>query len=228
MQKLTITSAIVALIVCINSTSLVRAEQRWAHELSEFAAEDRTQTLSPQIAFLGSSSIARWHSLHDDMAPRAVYRRGLSGARIGDILERFGELIGDNRPRIVVMFAGSNDIVPGSIDVEAVVTGVEIIYNKVRRLGPAAQFVFIAITPTPHRRAVINHVLTANSRVRAWAEKTSHAWYLDAAHHFLTKDGRPNRAFFLDDGLHLNRDGYAIWTSLLRALLADLDTRERS
>jgi lysophospholipase L1-like esterase len=38
----------------------------------------------------------------------------------------------------------------------------------------------------------------------------------------LGSDGRPRRELFLDDGLHLNDKGYAVWNAVLAPLLQSM------
>jgi len=33
------------------------------------------------------------------------------------------------------------------------------------------------------------------------------------------QDGKPRRELFLKDGLHLNKEGYKLWASIIRPLL---------
>jgi lysophospholipase L1-like esterase len=43
--------------------------------------------------------------------------------------------------------------------------------------------------------------------------------YVDTATPLLGADGHPRPDLFLDDGLHLNEKGYALWTATLQPIL---------
>jgi lysophospholipase L1-like esterase len=57
--------------------------------------------------------------------------------------------------------------------------------------------------------------------VNARVQQLSHERiiYVDTATPMLGDDGKPRRELFLDDGLHLNTIGYALWTKTLRPVL---------
>jgi lysophospholipase L1-like esterase len=66
----------------------------------------------------------------------------------------------------------------------------------------------------------------ANALVAALAEKNDQLEYVDTTTPMLGPDGQPRRELFLDDGLHLNENGYATWNTVLEPVLQSaLSTR---
>lgn len=210
----------VALALC---THPLLAAPRWAREMAQFEAEFEAGVEPGATLFLGSSSIARWHDLDADFPDLAVLRRGLDGARLGDIVARFDALAGRFRPARLVVFAGSNDLVPGG-DTEPwdVLDGVARLLAAAGKLQPAPDVIWIEITPTPRRAAILDAVLTANRLVGVLATRRSNLHVLTAAEQFLDARGQPDPQWFVDDGLHLNARGYALWRTGLKALLSRL------
>ena len=49
--------------------------------------------------------------------------------------------------------------------------------------------------------------------------------FVDVNSLLLDKDGNVNSALFEKDNLHINRDGYLLWTSVLKPQLMDICTR---
>jgi lysophospholipase L1-like esterase len=43
--------------------------------------------------------------------------------------------------------------------------------------------------------------------------------FIKTSKFFLGIDGRPNDALFLEDRLHLNREGYRLWSRLIKGAL---------
>ena len=91
---------------------------------------------------------------------------------------------------------------------------------------PHASVVILATFPSPlnaKRSALINSVnamLHEAARDRPWLS------VLDGNAALQRPGGEPNRALFLFDRTHLNKDGYAAWTQILRPqLLALWDPR---
>jgi hypothetical protein len=60
----------------------------------------------------------------------------------------------------------------------------------------------------------------ANSLIRRHLETSPRWHYADTAAPMLGDDGRPKPELFVKDGLHLSDQGYALWTGIVRPLLA--------
>jgi lysophospholipase L1-like esterase len=69
----------------------------------------------------------------------------------------------------------------------------------------------------------------ANARLKEECARDPLATWIDVATPMLGADGRPRPELFLEDRLHLDREGYAVWTAAVRpVLLAAEGDRERA
>lgn len=69
------------------------------------------------MLFVGSSSIAMWKTLAEDIAPLPVINRGIRGAQVEDVNRWFDRMVAPYRARAIVFYAGENDIAAGkSVD----------------------------------------------------------------------------------------------------------------
>ena len=59
----------------------------------------------------------------------------------------------------------------------------------------------------------------ANDLIRAFSEKSGRLFVADLDTPLLGDNGWPNDALFLADRLHLNADGYRVWTKALRPMI---------
>jgi lysophospholipase L1-like esterase len=59
-------------------------------------------------------------------------------------------------------------------------------------------------------------VREANALIKAYAATQKGVTYLDVYTPMLGADGQPQPKWFGDDGLHMNRAGYALWISIIR------------
>ena len=59
----------------------------------------------------------------------------------------------------------------------------------------------------------------ANDLRRQVAEATWAVRYIDMAAPMLGPDGLPRQELFLEDMLHMNPTGYALWTGILKPIL---------
>lgn len=198
--------------------------QRWAADMRRFEAMDRDAPApAGGVVFVGSSSIRRWSSLAEDMAGLPVVQRGFGGSRLFDACYWSDVLVTRHRPAAVVLFSGTNDLAgddPKSA--EHVRDLFRLFVRRVRRADPDLSVAWIAITPTPARARHLALVREANRLVRAECEADPRLAFLDPTADLTRPDGTPDPAFFVDDGLHLNADGYAVWTRHVRAVVARL------
>ena len=82
-----------------------------APEVAWFGLKDRWAAPHPGcVVFVGSSTIAHWTSLARDMAPFPALNRGINGARLGQVAYYVDRLVLRYVLRVVVVYAGENDL----------------------------------------------------------------------------------------------------------------------
>jgi lysophospholipase L1-like esterase len=114
-----------------------------------------------------------------------------------------------------ILFYGSSSIRLWS---EQVLTRFEQFVASVRaRLG-WKPIVFISVKPSPARFWNVENIRRANALIReASALRWHEVQWLDVFSLMLDSTGGPRRDLFGEDGLHLNRAGYAVWRDAIRA-----------
>lgn len=199
---------------------------RWLEDVERF---ERTPVdVERPVVFVGSSSIRRWSTLAEDMAPVPVLNRGYGGSRIFDTVYWADRLVVPHDPTVVVVFAGTNDISGDRPRSAAWITErFDELVARLRALGCDAPLVYVAISPTPRRERHLALVLETNERIRERCEARPDLHFVDTASQLLDGDGRPDPRWFTDDRLHLNASGYAAWTSKLRPVVLELDQAAR-
>ena len=87
---------------------------RFENEIAAFEAGDKTNP-PPQhaILFLGSSSIRKWTTLARDFPNHRVFNRGFGGSQLDDSVYFFDRIVAPYKPKMIVLYAGSNDINAG-------------------------------------------------------------------------------------------------------------------
>ncbi|MFO0688064.1 MAG: SGNH/GDSL hydrolase family protein [Myxococcota bacterium] len=193
----------------------------FASEIEAFLEADRAAPPAPgQIVFVGSSSIRFWTTLAEDMAPLRVVRRGFGGAHLAHVVHEAPRIVIPYAPRAVVVYAGDNDIGAGK-SAETVVADFEALVALLRASLPETDVWFLSIKPSRLRASLWPEMAKANERIEALADADPRLYFLDVGSVLLGPDGAPDAAFFRFDGLHLNADGYAAWTKVVKpALLA--------
>jgi lysophospholipase L1-like esterase len=188
--------------------------------VKQFVDQDRDAPPTPGgVVFVGSSSIRGWRSLAADMAGLPVVQRGFGGSRLFDACYWSDALVTRHRPSAVVLFSGTNDLAGERPKSAAQVRDLfRLFVQRVRRDDPELPIAWIAITPTPARAEHVALVRAANELVRAECAADPRLAFVDPTPDLATPDGAPDPRFFQRDGLHLNADGYAVWTRHVRPI----------
>ena len=196
----------------------------WEDDIAAFEAQDQEATPPENaLVFVGSSSIRLWSTLKEDMAPMPVIQRGFGGSKLGDAIHFADRIITPYAPRAVVVFSGTNDIAGDNPkSAETVFELYKSFVTKVHDQLPGTPIYFIAISPTKSRWAHRQIVADTNALVAAHAAANEGLFFIDTASALLDEQGESREELFIEDKLHLNEDGYAVWTSIIRPALAGL------
>jgi lysophospholipase L1-like esterase len=188
-------------------------------DINAFEAADKTNP-PPQnpILFVGSSSIRKWTTLAEDFPGHKVINRGFGGSQLSDSIYYFDRIVLPYKPKMIVLYAGSNDIDAGKTP-ETVVDDCETLVRKVEGALPGAKVAFISINTSPLRWKEVEKVKEANRQIAAFMAKSEKRMFIDTFPAMLDSAGKPRRELYVWDRLHMNPKGYAIWTSIIAPFL---------
>lgn len=200
------------------------ATKRWEKEIQKYEALDaKTTDPADGILLIGSSSIRRWDSAAEDLAPFRVIPRGYGGAKYSDLAVFAERLITPHDFRAVVIFVGNdisgkeNDATPE--EVERLVRHVVAVTREHR---PDAPVLLIEVTPTRSRYDAWPKIRELNAMLREVCFTEPNVHFVATAETFLTHDNQPRENLFVDDQLHLNEEGYDIWGDIIRDRLIEV------
>ncbi|WP_420146026.1 GDSL-type esterase/lipase family protein [Sphingobium sp.] len=171
--------------------------------------------------FLGSSSIHRWTSLEQDMAPWKTENRGIDGATLADILPRFGNIRPkkEGRPRAMVVYVGENDIAAG-VPVRTVMHQLAGLFDLRDRLLPGVPVLLLSAKPSPGRAAYLGEQRLFNAAAQNFLPHMRAAHYADITSPLFA--GGKLGENYQPDGVHMNANGYRIWSQVVRRRLQDI------
>jgi len=189
----------------------------WEWAIVEFEESDALRPPAPGgIVFVGSSSIAFWTDLADDMAPLPVIQRGFGGAHMAHVLHNVHRIVTPYSPGAVVVYAGDNDLAPMTgKGAERVVDEYRSVVDEIHDRLPNACIYFIAIKPSVRRWDRWPEMLRVNRAVEEMSERDPRLGFFDIASPMLGEDGKPRDELFAFDGLHLNLEGYRVWSEVI-------------
>jgi lysophospholipase L1-like esterase len=188
---------------------------RFEADIRAFEAADRASPPRPGgVVLIGSSSIKNWIDVAADFPGTAVLNRGFGGFTLADVVHYMDRILLPYRPRLVVLYAGDNDIAMGRTP-ERVLADYRAFAARLRSAMPAARLAFLSIKPSPSRRVYMGRARETNQRIRAEIARDSLQAYVDVFTPMLGASGQPRPELFEADSLHLTRAGYLLWRTLL-------------
>ena len=196
---------------------------RWKESFEQFAAADRAHAPKPGgVLFVGSSSIRLWDSLEQDFrALPVVTKRGFGGSRLSDCSDHVARLVLPYKPRLVIVYAGDNDLAEGATPAE-VLASFKRFVDGVHRDLPETRIAYLSIKPSPLRATLMEQARAANRLIETYSASVPNLDYIDIYSKMVDADGRPRPELFAADMLHLNRAGYALWRHEISAHLGAL------
>jgi lysophospholipase L1-like esterase len=206
------------LAVCLSA----QTAERWDGAIQKFVDQDKVSP-PPQngIVFIGASSIVRWNlpEYFPELGAKAI-NRGFGGSQSVDAVRYVDRIVVPYHPRIVVYYAGDNDV-EANVPAPEIAHQFELFDQKVHAALPQTKIVFISIKPSIRRWRWIDTIHSANAMVKAYCAKEKHLAFMDIEQSMLGADGKPNPDLLVADGLHMTPAGYRIWTAALTPLLKE-------
>jgi hypothetical protein len=220
MRKYLISIILLALVAC---TSLLKYSKlpevmAWESDIEKFEQLDILKSYpSDAVMFAGSSSIRLWSTIGKDMLPYNVIQRGYGGAKLSDFAVYADRIIYPHPCQAIVIFI-ANDIAGNDTDKSPLEVSqlFKKTLNIIRRKFRTTPVFWISITPTPARWHVWPEIKEANEMIKDICLIRQNTYYIDTEKYFLTPSGLPNSELFGDDRLHLNANGYAIWSGIIK------------
>jgi lysophospholipase L1-like esterase len=190
----------------------------FAKDIDAFEEKDKTNP-PPQneIVFVGSSSIRFWKST-EAFPDLKIINRGFGGSQMADSVRYAERIILPYKPRIVVVFAGGNDINAKKTP-EQVLEDYKALVGKIHAALPKTKVYFISLYPNVARKSQDAQCQKVNQLIEDYSKSDPHLGYIETASKMRAADGGPRPELLRNDGLHMNDDGYKIWNEIVGAVL---------
>ena len=188
-------------------------------EINEFKKLDNENFPEEgKILFTGSSSIRFWDSLEEDMEPLEVLNRGFGGAQISHVIHHFEDIVKPYNPKAIVFFCGTNDLTALKTP-EETINDFKKFLGLVRNEFGNIKVYIIGIKPTVDRIYLDEEERIFNSSIKLLASDDAYLEYINIWDNMLNQDGTRMPELFIEDGLHMNKKGYEVWTKQVRETL---------
>ena len=197
----------------------------WEEQIGVFDSLNLAESSDENtILVTGSSSVRLWDSIHSDLAPYQVMQRGYGGAKLSDFNHYADRVIKPQQIKAILVFVG-NDISGREQDrtPREVLNLFKALVKQIRERNRETPIFWIEITPTPSRWQASEQIREANALIRAYCEKNADLHFIPTFDVYTNQAGLPDSAFFRQDMLHLNRDGYKSWAQRIKRELQNED-----
>lgn len=168
------------------------------------------------IAFYGSSSFRLWKSMHADLGSLDIANLGFGGGTNASGVFYFQRVIAPLQPRTIVLYFGENDISNDGLSSETAFADFLRLQEQIRTQIPDCRIFVLSAKQSPTKWLYEDVVRDYNAKVSAWCAKAGGVSFIDVTTALLGESGRPIFRFYEPDLIHLNGNGYAVWSSILR------------
>ena len=170
------------------------------------------------IVLAGSSTIQKWNTSSADLAPLPSVNVGIGGSVV-----RSWEAWADKKKiapivvtAAVVLYVGANDMHNEKKAPAIVADELEKLFSHIHQAVPNATIYYVSVYATRSHAALRVQDEELGRLAAGFAGKTDYLRYIDCVTAFIDSE----EELFERDGVHLNKEGYVLWTGIIRDALA--------
>jgi lysophospholipase L1-like esterase len=195
--------------------------QPFADEIAAFKKQDSVHSpVKNAILFVGSSSFRKWVDVQQYFPSYPIINRGFGGSTLPDMIRYEKDIIFPYHPKQIVIYCGENDLASSdTITGQIVFERFKVLFRDIRNRFPKIPVDFVSIKPSPSRQRLMPKMEEANNLIKNFLKKQRKTAFIDIYHKMLKADGSPIDDIFLEDKLHMNAKGYAIWQKIIEPYL---------
>jgi lysophospholipase L1-like esterase len=207
------------LLLFLSVSQLLSAQERpyWS-DIQKFKRQDSIQSPPKKaILFVGSSSIRIWKDLQKDFPKHTVINRGFGGSGLPHLIDYANDIIIPYEPKQVVIYSGENDFfIEEGITPAIVAERFMQLFRIIREKLPKTHIAFISLKPSIRRQALMPEMVKVNALVKEFLKTQKRTSFINIYNDMLDAQGNPRKELFLEDELHMNPSGYAIWQNKIK------------
>jgi lysophospholipase L1-like esterase len=195
--------------------------QPFAGEIAAFKKQDSIAfPPANAILFVGSSSFTMWKDVQQYFPGYTIINRGFGGSSLTDLTGYAGDVIFPYKPKQIIIYCGENDFAGNdSLFPAQVAERFFELFRLIRSRVKKVHIAYVSMKPSPSRAHLMPKFNVANIMIREFLKRKKHTAFINVYHKMLDKKGRPLTGIFLEDMLHMNAKGYAIWQPLIQKVL---------
>ena len=208
---------IIFLLLTVNTITAQHTNPPFWNDIVAFKKQDSASFPGTgKILFVGSSSFTKWKDVQNYFPAYPIINRGFGGSVLSDVIRYEKDIIFPYQPSQIVIYCGENDVASSdTVTGKIVLERFKKLYEDIRQQFPKTSVVFISLKPCPSRWQMKDRMIESNMLIKKYLKKKKHTTFISVWKSMLDADGKPIADIFIEDKLHMNANGYAIWQKLI-------------
>jgi len=137
-----------------------------------------------------------------------------------DVIMYADDVIFPYEPKQIVIYCGENDLAySDTVSAQTVFTRFTILFDMIRNIYKDVPVDFISIKPSPSREKLMPKMIEANKLIQNFLAARPNTGFINVYQKMLTTDGKLMQEIYVEDKLHMNAKGYAIWQKEIEPFL---------
>ena len=211
-----------AICCCFLFTYAAAQPQAFYNDIQTFKKLDSAQ-FPPKhaILFVGSSSFTKWTDVQDYFPGYPIINRGFGGSSLPDVIHYANDIIIPYHPKQIVIYCGENDLAgaDSTVSGKIVLERFKQLFVLIRKQLPGVPIAYVSMKPSPSRQKLWPKMIAGNSLIKKYLGKQKKTVFIDVYHKMFNEDGTIMKDIFIEDNLHMNAKGYAIWQKIIAPYL---------
>tara|TARA_R110000868_G_scaffold281257_1_gene541635 strand:+ start:208 stop:813 length:606 start_codon:yes stop_codon:yes gene_type:complete len=166
------------------------------------------------IVFTGSSSVRMWKNLQDVFPNHQIINSGFGGSEAIDLLGYTHELILKFKPKKVFIYEGDNDLFAKKRPKD-IISSLAAIITQIKNQNETTKIILISPKPSIVRWNLKSKYKRFNRKLQRFCKKNNDLEFANVWNIMLDKK-KLKTELFIDDGLHMNDQGYQLWYSVIK------------
>lgn len=185
----------------------------YSEDIHKFRAADSMQMPKENsILFVGSSSFTKWTDVQDYFPAYPLINRGFGGSCLLDVIMYADNIIFPYHPKQIVIYCGENDLAYiDTVSAQTVANRFTTLFDMIRSVWDSIPIAYVSVKPSPSREKLMPKMIAANKLIKNFLATKKYTAFIDVYSKMLTANGKLMPEIYVEDKLHLNAKGYAIW-----------------
>jgi lysophospholipase L1-like esterase len=212
---------LIGLMILTGCKETVVAQVPYQNDIQAFKRADSISAPpSHAIVFVGSSSFTKWTDVAEYFPGYTIINRGFGGSTLPDVIRFAPETILKYHPKQVLIYCGDNDLASSeTVTPLMVLSRFKTLFYIIRKKEPKANIAYVSIKPSPSRAHLMPKMESANAMIKAFLDKQKNSAFINIYDVMLGPDHKPRGDIFIEDNLHMNEKGYALWQEIIKPYL---------